>query len=243
MKASKRGVFVAGTDTGIGKTLVAAGLIAALRANRIDAVPMKPVQTGCAIRGLEGQAPDLVVCLKAGRLDVSPGELRRMCPYRFRAACSPHLAAAQAGARIRLSVIRRAFEFLLRRHEFVVVEGAGGVLVPLGPAGTMLTLMKGLDLPVVLVARSGLGTLNHTLLSLRELRRAGLHVAGLVVNQTEKGPWGLIEQDNCRTLTRLGKVPVLACIRYNRTVAAAMPETFARFARRTFDRAARLLTG
>ena len=242
MRASKRGVFITGTDTGVGKTLVAAGLLSALRANRIDAVPMKPVQTGCVGRGCGRQASDLMACLKAARLDVSPGELRQMCPYCFPIACSPHLAAQRAGVRIRLSVIQRAFKFLAQRHEFVVVEGAGGVLVPLGRSGTMLTIMATLDLPVVLVVRAGLGTLNHTLLTLKELRRAGLRLAGLVLNQTEQGPWGLIEQDNCRTLIRLGKVPVLARIRHDRTVAAAEPETFARFARRTFGRAARLLT-
>ena len=233
---ANRGVFVAGTDTGVGKTLITAGLVVALREMGVDAVPMKPIQTGCVAQRRRLAAPDLDFSLRVGGLAASPEELRWMCPYRFQMACSPHLAAARAGVRIGIAMIRRAFDRLAERHEVVVVEGAGGVLVPLGPAGSMLTLMTSLDLPVVLVARAGLGTLNHTLLTLNEIRRAGLRVAGLIVNQGEGRGWGTVERDNCGTLARLGKVPVLATIRNDRAIADVTPAAFARFARKNFRR-------
>lgn len=210
----QKGVFVTGTDTGVGKTYVSAALLSALRASGVDAVPMKPVQTGCACRQGKLVVPDLSRCLKTAGLTPREAELAPMAPYRFRPACSPHLAARLAGVRISLPVIVQAFRQLSRNHDCVVVEGAGGVLVPLDERKTMLDLMVRLSLPVVLVARPGLGTINHTLLSLRTLRDARLTVLGVVLNQSTPGRWGRIEEDNRRTLERLGQVTVLACLRY-----------------------------
>lgn len=231
-KDGPRGLFVTGTDTGVGKTVVSAGIVAAMRRQGIDAVPMKAVQTGCRAgsRGLE--APDLRLSLRMSGLAPEPGELARMCPLRFRTACSPHLAARLEGGRISVPAIRRSFDWLAERHDMVVVEGAGGVLVPLGPAGSMLTLMHALALPVVVVARPGLGTLNHTLLTLNEIRRAGLRVAGIVVNQSKPGSWGGVEADNVRTLERLGRVRVIAVIRHRRALSASVSAFNARVSRR-----------
>ena len=213
-KTKLRGLFVTGTDTGVGKTWVAAGLLAALRRRGIDAVPMKPVQTGCTGRGADLRAPDLELSLAAAGLVPAPGERALMAPYLFRPACSPHLAAERAGVRIDLTRIARAARALAAAHEFVCVEGAGGVLVPLDGKLTMVDLMRRLGLPVLLVARAGLGTINHTLLSLRALRENGLSVAGVVFNQAGPGPWGMIEADNVKTVARLGQVPVAACLRH-----------------------------
>jgi len=176
--------------------------------------PMKPVQTGCRLRNGVLRAPDLVESLKAAGLRFSATEMADMAPYCFRPACSPHLAAALAGERISLRHIELAFRRLNRRYDGVIVEGAGGVMAPLNPKETMLDLMSRLRLPVVLVARPGLGTLNHTLLSLRAMKAAGLEVLGVVLNQSSPGQWGRIEDDNCRTIERMGNVNVLACIRY-----------------------------
>jgi len=123
-----------------------------------------------------------------------------MCPYRFAPACSPHLAARLAKTSISIPRIVSSFRRLREQHDAVVVEGAGGVLVPLSSRLTMLDLMKRLDLLIFLVTRPGLGTLNHTLLSLRTIREAGLRVAGLVVCQTARGRLDFIERDNIRTL-------------------------------------------
>jgi len=204
------GIFVTGTDTGVGKTVVAATLLALLRRDGIDAVPMKPVQTGCESRGAEWIAPDIEFALRIAGLNSScRDEMEIMCPYRFEPACSPHLAAERSGRTIEVDHILDCFQKLSGRHKIVVVEGAGGVLVPVAENVMMVDLMVHLGLPVVLVARPGLGTINHTLLSLRGLNHAGLNVLGVIFNETEAGPHGYIEQDNCETIRRLGKTGVL----------------------------------
>jgi len=216
MKGAYRpGLFVTGTDTGVGKTFIASALLAAIRECGCDAVPMKPVQTGCVSSRGCLIAPDLAFCLERAGLAPSDSELADMSPYCFRPACSPHLAAKQAGIPIRQDVIGRAFRRLVRAHDAVVVEGAGGVMTPLNDRATMMDLMAGLGLPVILVAKPGLGTLNHTLLSLRALRQTGLEVLGVVINQSSPSRWGRIEEDNLRSIKRLGAVKVLACIRYS----------------------------
>ena len=137
-----------------------------------------------------------------------------MAPYCFHPACSPHLAAAHEGVVIRAHVIGRAFDRLNRAHDAVVVEGAGGVLVPLNRHLTILDLMGMFELPVLLVARSGLGTLNHTLLSLQALRSAGVTVLGVVLNQVKPGYWGWIERDNRKVIEREGGVEIVASLRF-----------------------------
>lgn len=213
-----RGIFITGTDTGVGKTFVAATLLCGLRASGIDAVPMKPVQTGCRVLRGRYHAPDLRLCLKTSGLTVSAGELADMAPYCFKPACSPHLAAQQAGVTIRTSAIERAFRNLVKRHDYTIVEGAGGVMVPLNERETMLTLMVRLKLPVVLVARAGLGTINHTLLSLEALRHANVQVAGIIINQSVPDRWGDIERDNLRAIEKMGQVRILASIRYGQQI-------------------------
>lgn len=210
----QRGVFVTGTDTGVGKTRIAASLVAGWRETGVDAVPMKPVQTGCRFTRGRLVSPDLAVSLKAAGLAPGSDEIADMAPFCYRPACSPHLAAKQAGNPVRIPAIAKAFDRLRRRHAGVVVEGAGGIAVPLNGRQTMLDLMVRLQLPVLLVARPGLGTINHTLLSLEALRRARLHILGVVVNQPEPGKWGMIERDNLDVISKRGKVAILACVRY-----------------------------
>jgi dethiobiotin synthetase len=170
---------------------------------------MKPVQTGCRRRAGRLLAPDLEFCLRQADLKVSAAERRRMAPYCLAKACSPHLAAAGARRRIVLPRIVAAFHALAKKHKLVIVEGAGGLLVPLNEKDTMLDLIKALGLPVILVARPGLGTINHTLLSLREMDRAGIKPLGVVFNAADRKPWGDIERDNGATVARRGRVSVL----------------------------------
>lgn len=203
------GFFVTGTDTGVGKTVVSAAILSVLRAGGLDAVPMKPVQTGCAGSGDRLTAPDLAFCLAKAGVRPRAGEMADMAPYRFRPACSPHLAAELARVTIRAARIRSAFRRLAWTHEAVVVEGAGGTLVPISPRATMLDVMAALGLPVIVVARPSLGTINHTLLTLNELRRSGRAVAAVVVCASRAEPAGRIERDNLRTIARVGRVRVI----------------------------------
>jgi len=206
-----KGIFVTGTDTGVGKTIVTAALTAALRRAGLDAVPMKPVQTG-ALGNEKGRgSPDLDFCLRAAGL-VGTEEYELLAPFRFELPASPHLAAREEGRTVAVDLLCESFERAARRHEAVVVEGVGGVLVPLNEREFVADLIERLGLPVVLTARTGLGTLNHTFLSIKELERRGAAPAGIVFCQIEPGPPGLIEEDNIETIGRISGVPVLGTI-------------------------------
>ncbi len=214
MTAPDRGVFITGTDTEAGKTVAAAAVLISMRAAGIDAVPMKPVQTGAVWRGGVLRSPDLEFCLRMAELQPDAGELQDMAPFLFEPACSPHLAAAKAGREISFDRILEAFHGLLRRHERVVVEGAGGLLAPITGSKTMIDLMVMLGLPVILAARPGLGTINHTLLSIREIERSGLELLGIIFCDTNNSGWGEIEENNVETIARMERAPMLGRIPY-----------------------------
>jgi dethiobiotin synthetase len=170
--------------------------------------PMKPVQSG-AEKGPHGlQAPDLQFVTELMDIKTRPD----MCPYMLEDPCSPHLAAKRASIHLELPRILRAYETLRASYTTLMVEGAGGIMVPLNEHDTMLDLMKALGLPIVLTARPNLGSINHTLLSLACLRNAGLILAGVVLVDTLDTPRGYIEQDNPVAIHTFGKVPVLGYI-------------------------------
>ena len=185
-----RGFFVAGTDTGVGKTQIARALLSLLR----DAVPLKPVETGCD----PAHPDDALALLAASR---GSFDLERVCPYRFRMPAAPLVAADAEGKTVSLERIEQLVA--LAAPNPVVVEAAGGLLVPLArevaactieqadpaeraPAPTLVTnldLAERLGLPVVLVARAGLGTLNHCALSADALARRDVELAAIVLNR------------------------------------------------------------
>ena len=218
------GYFVTGTDTGVGKTIVSACLLLALQRQGLRTGYMKPVQTGCLQQGPHRSAPDLDWVRDATGLTAGAQDEPDRCPYRFALPASPHLAAAREGAAIELDRIVQAYRRLRARDETLVVEGAGGVLVPLNDHQTLLDLMTALDLPVVVTARTGLGTINHTLLTLQALRAAGLTAAGLVlVESRDHATEGEIERDNRLVLERRGAVPVWGRIGFHPALAAGRP--------------------
>ena len=210
-----RGVFVTGTGTGVGKTLVAAGLLKAFRNSGVSALPVKPVQTGCPRIDGKLLAPDLEFCLKIS--DLLPGEhlMDLMCPFRYSHACSPHLAGRMTGVYPDVETVIGKMDKLSDSCDFLVAEGAGGVLVPLNNSEKMLDLMVELSWPVVLVARGDLGTINHSLLSLSVLKNAGLRVAAVVVSHlTEEN--SIVTVDNPRAIAQFGesvRVLAIACMR------------------------------
>ena len=176
-------LFVTGTDTGVGKSYVAALLTVGL-----EAAYWKPVQSGT-----DADADWL------RRVTGLPAE--RILPetYHLREPLSPHEAARREGVQIEMS------RFVLPKQKRLIVEGAGGVMVPLDDRHLMIDLMVDLGLPVLVVARSELGTINHTLLTLGQLRRRGCPLLGVVVN-------GPPNPANCQAIAQYGKVPVLAVI-------------------------------
>ena len=204
-----RGFFITGTDTGVGKTVLTATLLAGLRRRGIDVWPMKAVQTGGDPEGgIEG-VPDLAVCLGAADLHPTDAVRPHLAPYCFRPPCSPHLAAREAARIIDIEVIAGHAEALDAAGDGILVEGAGGILVPLGPSTTLRDLMVRLGLPAILAARPGLGTLNHTLLSVESLTQHHVPVAAIVIVETDPSGRGSIENDNLDTLRHRTRLPVL----------------------------------
>jgi dethiobiotin synthase len=212
-----QGLFITGTSTGVGKTVVTAGILRWLRSRGIEAVPVKAVQTGgLSVKG-GLVAPDLEFCLSAVDIQASESMIALMAPYIYSTACSPHLAGRIRGEYPNIAHIQNCIETLSLSCDMVVVEGAGGVMVPLDEQWTMLDLMASLDFPVILVALAGLGTINHTLLSIQALRTAGLKVLGVVFNEVAPGAPedDFIKKDNIETISRLGHVKVLGNITYS----------------------------
>jgi len=202
------GLFVTGTDTGVGKTVVACALVRALRARGLDAGAMKPAETGV---GPEGPLDALALAEAAGGAD----PLDDVCPQRFALPAAPTVAAAAEGRAVDRAAIRSAFARLRERRDLVVVEGAGGLLVPLAEGASMADLARELGLPVVVVARAALGTINHTLLTLEAAASRGLRLAGVVVSHAG-GPLSEADAANLGALRTalgerlVGEIPPLA---------------------------------
>ena len=174
-----KGLFVTGTDTGVGKTRVAVALIHALRAQNLRVAAMKPVSAGSAPGGLN---EDVVALLQAANV---AADVRDVNPYAFVPAIAPHIAAQQAGVRIELAVIAAAYSRLAAAADVVVVEGAGGWRVPLNEREDMADLAQRLGLPVVLVVGLRLGCLNHALLTAESIAHRQLPWAGWVGNHVD----------------------------------------------------------
>jgi len=176
---SVRGLFVTGTDTGVGKTVVACAIVRGLRAQGIDVGVIKPIETGV---GPEGPLDAIALREAAGCED----PIEEVCPQRFTLPAAPTVAAEAEGRSVDSAAIRGAFERIRARHECVVAEGAGGLLVPAAEGICMADLARDFGLPLVLVARAALGTINHTLLSLEAAAARGLDIAGVVISHAEK---------------------------------------------------------
>ncbi|WP_312886293.1 dethiobiotin synthase [Bacillus sp. NTK034] len=197
-----------GTDTDAGKTTAAALLLAYLTKKGIQAAAYKPVQSGAEIIHDELSAPDVEFYKLANP------KLAASTTYLLKKPCSPHLAAREEEIEIEVNKIIEHYQRLSRDNEFVLIEGAGGVMVPLRDDGyNMLDLMKELSAPVVIVARTGVGTINHTVLTAERLKQEGINVIGIIMNQMTIEDTK-VEQDNIRMIELMTKLPVLGTIPY-----------------------------
>jgi dethiobiotin synthetase len=175
-----KGLFVTGTDTGVGKTLVSCALIRLLREEGLNAAGFKPVSCGMD----DGRWSDAEALRTAG---AEVETLDATCPLRFKAPLAPTLAAAEEGQRVQLDVARRALAAMNKCREAVVVEGVGGWLVPLDEKTLIADFAVELNWPVLVVGRTGLGTINHTLLTVRDVERRGLPLAGVILSDSGGG--------------------------------------------------------
>jgi len=201
------GIFVTGTDTGVGKTLVSVALIEAFRKSGLKVGAMKPIETG-----VEDEGPLDAIALRDATGSTDP--LATICPQQFALPAAPNAAANAEGREVDLAAIDAAYATLAKGRDLMVVEGAGGLLVPIQEDWTMAELARRLDLPLLVVARASLGTINHTALTLEVAASKALPVLGVVISHAG-GPISSADASNLRALKKLlgnrliGEIPAL----------------------------------
>lgn len=215
MAIADRGIFVTGTDTGVGKSIVAASICAALASRGERVAAFKP-----AVSGLDESSdlwpPDHELLAAAASAGQSADEV---APYRFGAAVSPHLAAEMEGIEVEPDRLRSSAEAAAGRGDVLIVEGVGGLLVPLSPGYLVRDFAVDVGLPVLIAASPGLGTINHTLLSIEAVLAAGLSPVGVVITPWPAEPTEL-ERSNRHTVAGLSGLEVS-------TLSVVLPDSLA----------------
>jgi len=205
-------IFVAGTDTGAGKTLVTGLLACYLIQHGYRVVTQKWVQTGSSI----SSDIDVHLRLMGKKRKDFVHYLKLMQPYGFKAACSPHLAARLSRKKISLTKIKKITEELAKDFDFVIIEGIGGLFTPLNEKTALIDLVKAMRLTVVLVAANMLGAINHTLLSLEALKTRKIHLIGTIFNNLSLKEKKYILDDNPRIIETLNRTKILGTLPYKK---------------------------
>lgn len=206
-----KGFFITATDTGVGKTIVAGALIRAVRSLGIKTGAMKPVESGCVREGEVLIPSDGMFLKQAAHMD-DPVTL--VTPSCFESPLAPLPASEIEHREVDLGEITAAFGRLSKRYEAVIVEGVGGLLVPITKKATVLTLARDFGLPLIVVARPGLGTINHTMLTVSCALKEGLAVAGVIINYSQPPENSLAEKTNPKLLSQVCPVPLIGILPY-----------------------------
>ncbi len=207
-----KGIFVTGTDTGVGKTVVTGGLAGVLRKNGFKAAAFKPVQSGGIEREGELLSEDAQFYRVATGLPYSIRELNPCC---FKPPLSPNVAARVSGQVIDPLALAEAYYRLAAENDFVLVEGAGGLCVPLVDYHfTMADLARLLNTPLLVVARPGLGTINHTVLTVKYAQQSGIKVKGIIINGYREDQATMAERTNPEVIEGMTGIPILGIVPY-----------------------------
>jgi len=204
MNTMRTGIFITGTDTGVGKTVVAAAIAGALKADGIDVGVMKPIATGEA-----RMSKDALFLKKAAKTQDPLDLINPLC---YRTAVAPMVAARAEKKRIDIERIKNAYNELQKRHDFMVVEGIGGALVPIKKDYFVTDLILDLGLPAIVVTRPNLGTINHTLLTVEALRGKGVNIIGIVINRGLPGLKDKSVNTNPGIIAEITRLPILGVI-------------------------------
>ena len=224
----KHGIFITATDTGVGKTVVTAALAVALRKRGYAVGVMKPIETG--VPSSADDESDAARLRAAARSSDALTEIR---PYAFRLPVAPLSAARAEGTTVRVATIMRTFRILQSRHEVLLVEGVGGVHVPITSSLDVADLIYKMKFPAIVVGQSGLGGINHALLTLHALRRRKIPIVALVLNQprpVHTKTARVQERTTVTLLCRLAKVPVVGPLPYSPSINRNWNEALVRLA-------------
>ena len=209
------GIFITGTSTGVGKTAIAAGLAWALKKRKIDVGVMKPFATANRVFSRKYRSQDTAILVKASGVSDPDYNLN---PFFYSIAASPLVASElKHGAPVDIKKAVQHLKKLGRKHHFLIVEGIGGIMVPLTENESVAGFAKRIDLPVVIVSTAKLGTVNHTLLTVMACKKFGLKITGIILNKTSKKP-DIVEQKIAEVLERLTHIKVLAVIPFSQGV-------------------------
>jgi dethiobiotin synthetase len=214
------GLFITGTDTGIGKTITAGAIADWFRRHRSRVAVLKPVATGCEHRreGLVSEdAEFLAVCSGTHH------PLDLICPVRYAEPLAPSVAARRAGVPIDWEAITRSIRIMSADSDVMIVEGAGGVMVPIDEKYRMIDLPRMLAIPAIVVARPSLGTINHTLLTVKALHTAGVRVAGIVINRYPAETPGVVEETSPAEIEKWAGVQILTLVPNEPIPPGALP--------------------
>jgi len=210
----KQSYFIIGTDTNVGKTYVASALVRHFAKAGYQTIGMKPIASGCMQTPDGDLLNDDVLALSTASNVVAPLDLTN--PYRFSPAIAPHIAAEQAEEIVDCEKIKQAYHELTQLAEVVVVEGAGGFLVPLNRQETLADLAVTLNIPIILVVGMRLGCINHALLTVEAIKSRGLTLAGWVANQVDaEMP---VFEENLASLQQRIAVPCISVVRWQNDV-------------------------
>lgn len=224
------GWFITGTDTGVGKTRVSRVLLETLKRDGHAAVGMKPVASGCRVTDEGWRSDDALELMAASGVVADYAEVN---PYALNSACAPHIAAREMGVEIQLEKILDSFRRLQHKFPWVVVEGVGGWMVPLGEHLTMVDVARALQLPVILVVGLRLGCLNHALLTAQAVRRADVALAGWVANQIDPAmthvPENIAALEQRIGAPMLAQFPFQSAVKPNVAISAKSIEMLMRF--------------
>lgn len=215
------GIFITGTDTEIGKTIVTGGLTAALKAAGINVGVMKPIASGGVEHKGRIVSEDAIFLKGAAQVDDALDLINPIC---LRHPLAPSVAAEIEGVSIDLRQIDKAFAELCQRHEFIVVEGIGGIAVPICEEILVVNLAQRFQLPLLIVVRPNLGTINHTVLTVEFARSYNLEICGIVLNTSQEESKGLAEETNPKELARLTHLPILGTVPFDERLQGNTPD-------------------
>lgn len=202
-----KGVFIVGTDTDVGKTIVTAGLMYVMRSNGYNATYFKAALSGALEEDNKLIPGDTKIVSDTSNLEE---KYENITPYIYRNAVSPHLASKLENKPIDLNIIKQRYNYLKEKYDFIIGEGSGGITCPLiedeRGSYSLENLIKALNMNVIIVARAGLGTINHTVLTVKYIESLGIKIKGIIVNNYEKS---LLCDDNIKMIEKLTKVPII----------------------------------
>lgn len=228
-----KGVFIVGTDTDVGKTIVTSGLMHVLRSNGYNASYFKAALSGALEEDNKLIPGDTKLVSEVSNLEES---YENITPYVYKTAVSPHLAGKIENNPIDLDIVKEKYSYLKEKYDYIIAEGSGGIVCPLidDERGLYIleNLIKDLNMSVIIVARAALGTINHTVLTVRYIESLGIRIKGIIINNYNKN---LLCDDNINIIEKLTKVPIIGKLRYIEGLNDNMIETIRREADKSFS--------